>query len=422
MKTRGILVAILAVRFLSGQTPSASPFLSVPWVEVGERGQAIARVIVRNPQDCPAIQLDGSAKRMRLRQPLPQGLRPACELEIPHGARSASIHGQALTLPRKDPARIIALGDTGCRIKGAELQSCNDPGQWPFAQIAETAAADKPDLIIHVGDYLYRETPCPAEAQAMCGGTPNGDNWETWNADFFTPAAKLLAAAPWAFSRGNHEDCNRSWRGWFYYLDPRPWNGVCEAFSAPYLIKLGAFELVMLDSASVSANTLNEDQATRYAAQLSSLHPVKAWLADHHPFWGLRTDSADGKPAPVSPTLEAAWDRASPKGIELVLSGHIHIFELLSFPGSRPAQLVAGDGGTNLAVPIQGSIDGLSVQGVRIGAGQTQSQFGYTRFARHGKTWDVSLQNRAGEPLIRCNLAVIGNNTTTKCFTDISRR
>jgi hypothetical protein len=50
--------------------------------------------------------------------------------------------------------------------------------------------------VIHVGDYLYREDPCPAAAQAQCGGTPSGDNYGAWNADFFKPAAKLLAAAP----------------------------------------------------------------------------------------------------------------------------------------------------------------------------------------------------------------------------------
>jgi hypothetical protein len=49
--------------------------------------------------------------------------------------------------------------------------------------------------------------------EANCGATPVGDNWDAWNADFFTPAAQLLTAAPWVFSRGNHEDCGRSWRG-----------------------------------------------------------------------------------------------------------------------------------------------------------------------------------------------------------------
>jgi len=293
---------------------------------------------------------------MSLRQPLPEGLRPACEFALPRSVKSASINGQALALPQANPSRVIAIGDTGCRIKGEELQACNDPEQWPFAQVASRAAEEKPGLVIHVGDYLYREMPCPAEKEAMCGGTPSGDTWDAWNADFFTPAAKLLAAAPWAFSRGNHEDCGRSWRGWFYYLDPRPWNGACERFSPPYLIQLGTFQLVMLDSASVSANTLNQEQTAMYAAQLASLHPVNAWLADHHPFWGMRTDAAAGKPAPVSPTLEEAWERASPKGIDLILSGHVHLFELLSYDHGRPTQLVAGDGGTNLAMALEGSV------------------------------------------------------------------
>ncbi len=73
----------------------------------------------------------------------------------------------------------------------------------------------------------------------MCGGTPAGDNWEAWNADFFAPAAKLLAGAPWVFTRGNHESCDRSWRGWFYYLDPRPWDGTCQEYSPPYTVKIG---------------------------------------------------------------------------------------------------------------------------------------------------------------------------------------
>ena len=238
----------------------------------------------------------------------------------------------------------------------------------------------------------------------MCGGTPTGDNWDAWNADFFTPAAKLLAAAPWAFSRGNHEDCERSWRGWFYYLDPRPWNGNCQSFSPPYLVTRGTFELVMLDSASVSANTLNQDQVPIYAAQLASLHPVHAWLADHHPFWGMRADADGHKPASVSPTLAAAWERASPKGIDLVLSGHVHLFELFSYDHGRPTQLVAGDGGTNLAGPLEGSLLGASARGASIVSGQSQRQFGYSLLTRHGKTWDLTLKNRVRHTLENCTI------------------
>jgi hypothetical protein len=389
---------VLAAALACGQP------LSTAWVGVAEGGQGIARVVVDSGQNCPAIQIDGVPWPMSLRQPVPRGLRPVCEFAIPAGVRKAAINEQALALPHANPSRVIAIGDTGCRVKGDELQACNDPAQWPFAQVASQAAQEKPGLVIHVGDYLYRETPCPAGKQSMCGGTPAGDNWEAWNADFFTPAAKLLAAAPWAFSRGTHEDCERSWRGWFYYLDPRPWKGACERFSAPYTITLGTFELVMLDSASVSANTLNSDQAAIYAAQLASLHPAHAWLADHHPFWGMRTDAAEGKPAPVSPTLAAAWERASPQGIDLILSGHVHLFELFSYDHGRPTQLVAGDGGTNLATALEDSLRGPARRGVSLLTGASQRQFGYSLLTRHGKTWNLTLKNRVRNVLMDCTI------------------
>ena len=395
---RYFFLALVAAALAGGQP------LSPAWVAVGEGSQAIVRIVVASGRDCPAIKIDGATHPMPIRQPVPPGLRPACEFAIPTGVKKASVNGQALVLPRGNPSRVIAIGDTGCRIKGDELQDCNDPQQWPFAQVAGQAAQERPDLVIHVGDYLYRESPCPAGKQAMCGGTPAGDNWDAWNADFFTPAAKLLAAAPWAFSRGNHEDCERSWRGWFYYLDPRPWNGTCQVYSPPYLVTLGTFELVMLDSASVSANALNQEQAALYATQLASLHPTHAWLADHHPFWGMREDVDAGKPAPVSPTLAEAWDRASPSGIDLILSGHVHLFELFSYDHGRPTQLVAGDGGTDLSDPLVGSLLSAAARGASILSGQSQRQFGYSLLTRHGKTWDLMLKNRVRHILENCTI------------------
>jgi hypothetical protein len=412
MPTKVALLLLAATAALTGQV------LSPAWVEIGESG-SIARIIVAGPRDCPRIEIDGRPLQpMLLRQPVPAGLRPACEASVPATARSASVNGQALALPHGAPSRVIVFGDTGCRVKDDEIQACNDPDLWPFAQVSATAAGERPDLVIHVGDYLYRESPCPVASQALCGGTPNGDNWDAWNADFFTPAARLLAAAPWAFSRGNHEDCNRSWRGWFYYLDPRPFTGVCQAFSPPYVVKLGAFELIMLDSASVAANTLKEDQAALYAKQLASLpaHAPGAWLADHHPFWGLRTDGAKGKPAPVSPTLEEAWDRAAPTGISLVLSGHVHLFELLSYDTARPVQLVAGDGGTALATPLANSVKGMAVRGAMVLAGDSQHQFGYTLLTRAGPSWDLTLRNRSREIMLHCVVSSLAQQT--KCPTE----
>jgi hypothetical protein len=389
---------LLATVSASGQA------LTPAWVELGEGGRAVARIVVNGPQDCPAIQIDGASRAMSLRQPMPSGLRPLCEFAIPSGAKSASVNAHALALPKPDPARVIAIGDTGCRIKGRQIQACNDPALWPFRQVAASAASEKPELIVHVGDYLYRESPCPEASQAMCGGSPAGDNWEAWNADFFAPAAELLSASPWVFSRGNHEDCNRSWRGWFYYLDPRPWEGTCEEYSAPYLVKLGKFQLAILDSSATKERDLDEAQIAVFASQLAAVHPENAWLATHFPFWGFSTEGASGLPKPLAAVLEAAWEKSAPTGFTLILSGHVHLFEYVSVDHGRPPQVVAGDGGTQMSVPIQISMKGTEIRGASVIGSRSRQQFGYTMLTRDGRLWHLELKDQRHGVLVSCTV------------------
>ncbi len=395
----------IAAPLLPGQ------LLTPVWVELGENGRAIARVVVNRGADCPGIQIDNAAPvPMNPREPVPEGLRPVCEAAIPAAAKSARVGEQRLALPHADPVKVAVFGDTGCRIKGKRLQDCKDPGMWPFHDVAAKAAAARPDLMIHVGDFLYREDPCPASADAKCGGTPSGDNWPAWDADFFAPAADLLRAAPWAFSRGNHEDCGRSWRGWFYYLDPRPWTGGCEAYSDPYVIKLGRFELVMFDSSATREDELNPDQVAKYTAQLASIHleaGSHAWLVDHHPFWSLKPGEKDGPLRPLSLPLEAAWDQAKMAGVDMVVSGHTHLFAVMGFGGKLPVQIVAGDGGTALSAPIPESVNGQAIHGASVMGSETRTQFGYTILERakaSSDVWNLTLHALDGAALLHCSV------------------
>jgi len=396
---------------LLGSALARGETLSPVWVELGERGRALARVIVASPQDCPSVQIADSRHAMLLRQPVPAGFRPLCEFAIPANTRAATVNGKALALPKPDPARIVVFGDTGCRIRGAQLQACNDPSQWPFKHVAGAAANARPDLVIHVGDYLYREDPCPADAQALCGGTPSGDNWAAWNADFFQPAANLLAAAPWVFARGNHENCQRSWRGWFYYLDPRPLtrkpgqdfeSGACVDFTPPYLVELGKFQAVDFDSSMVNENQVVPSQVGEYSKQLASLRLRNAWLVDHHPFWGVRAAAPNQPPLPQTVVLQQAWDKASPKGIEMVLSGHTHLFEVLSYGHQRPLQIVAGDGGTKLADPVPAQVNGMDIHGVMVAASENRRTFGYTLLTKRGAAWEMRLTDLDEQALVTC--------------------
>ncbi len=200
---RALFCCIAFVTILSARN------LTPAWVELGPDGRNVARIVVETGDACPSLTADGRALPMQRREPVPEGFQPACEAAIPANTKSLKLGEQNLKLPAS-PASVVVFGDTGCRINDKQLQNCSDPMAWPFLHNTRTIAKEKPDLIVHVGDYLYREVECP-DASRGCTG-PHGDNWPAWNADFFArPAAPALAAAAVAvFTRGNlHESCAR---------------------------------------------------------------------------------------------------------------------------------------------------------------------------------------------------------------------
>lgn len=397
---RRVVFALLV--WAAAESGGWAQMLTPAWVEVGEGGRALARVVVNQVSDCPNVAVDGKTVAMTARLPVPEKFRPVCEAVIPAGTASARVGSQALALPHADPARIAVVGDTGCRIKDKQIQDCNHG--WPFERVANDAAAARPQLVIHVGDYLYREDACPPDEQNKCGGSPHGDNWEAWNADFFQPAAKLLAAAPWALSRGNHEDCQRSWHGWFYYLDSRPWTGAaCIEMPPPVVVRLGGFQLIEFDSSAVKTQA-DPDQVRAYASELALLHVTNAWLVDHHPFWAVRPGKNGAAPISETDALQQAWDQASPKGIGMVLSGHTHVFELLSYGGARPLQIVAGDAGTSLDKGVPRRVNGAEIYGVMVEQSAGEDEFGYSFLSKSGDRWTLSLRTPEKKELLNCTI------------------
>src|ERR1700688_1257934 len=99
--------AMAGCAFLLTAAPAHAQGLTPAWVELGEDGKVVARIVVDAAQDCPAIQIDGASRPMSLRQPMPAGLRPVCEFTIPSGAKSVSVNARPLVLAKSDPARVI---------------------------------------------------------------------------------------------------------------------------------------------------------------------------------------------------------------------------------------------------------------------------------------------------------------------------
>jgi len=423
----------------------------VTYVLMGEDGARIARAITPAAQ-CPAIRIDGAEAPMSVRDPAgTMPLRPTrsdpalskpsvfsaltCEAAIPILAKHASIDGRPLPLPPRRITRIVVIGDTGCRLKAADkaYQACNAPKDYPFAQIAESVARWKPDLVVHVGDYLYRENPCPADMTG-CAGSPWGYGEESWRADFFDPAQPLLAAAAWAAARGNHESCARAGQGWWRYMDPRPLvagrdcndaaNDDVGDYSDPYGVPLGGgAQLILFDSSNTPAKPLATDDPafahyrdTYQKIQALTVNAAHNILVDHHPILAFAaglSKTGDVKLAPGNGGLQSAFGSINlqlfPANVDFLLSGHIHVWEALSFQEPYPAQIVAGFSGTQediVPLPARPPADATPAPGAVVEAMSSWVDgFGFMTLTREGPDhWLAQVRRINGAVVNACQI------------------
>jgi hypothetical protein len=277
------------------------------------------------------------------------------------------------------------------------------------------ATVEKPDLVVQVGDYLYRESPCPP-GDMGCQGSPYGDNWTTWQADFFTPAAPLLQAAPWIVTRGNHEICKRNGTGYALLLDPAPVGNqvppACTPMIDQYQVDYAATRFIILDSSDAADECPNAGCDSKpYAEQFAKMHPKPGtWLVTHRPIWGFTTakDKSGGRSLAIrNMTLQAALNNGKlPKSFDLVLSGHIHLWEVLSFADGRSPQFVLGSGSTELAHKIRQPLDGQKIGGTTVASASTDHRFGYTLFepSKSGGHWTATYYDTRGKQRSACKV------------------
>lgn len=437
---------------------TATANLQAAWVEIGDGNQAIARVVTSYVPAadagangaCPMLTVDGKATRMSLRVapatvPLrttasaPADSKPSefpvsvCEANLPASATSAAIGTKTLPLPKATPQRVVVLADTGCRLKKADnaWQACSDTQAWPFADLAATAASFNPDLVLHIGDYHYRENACPPDI-AGCQGSPWGYGWDTWQADLFKPGAPLLAKAPWVMVRGNHEECARGGQGWARFLDTRaydttrscdnPANDDLGNYADPYAVSLGGgTQVIVFDSAKAGKAALptTDPQFVAYQKQFQTVATLAAKtgmtttiFTNHHPILGF-APVAGANPAPGNLALQSVMTNLNaqayyPPGIQLALHGHVHDFQAINFASAHPATIVSGNGGDNLDVALPDPLPAGSVPapGTTIDKITHHASFGFLvmdRRASPSTGWRFQAYTKAGKLLATCD-------------------
>jgi hypothetical protein len=355
-----------------------------------------------------------------------------CEAVLPARATAVNVAGQALPVPKALPRRIVVLADTGCRIKKADnaYQACNDAAVWPFATIAASAARLNPDLVLHIGDYHYRENACPPDVLG-CDGSPWGYGWDAWNADFFQPGAPLLAKAPWVLVRGNHEECARAGQGWFRFLEPGPYSAARSCndpaqddqgnYSDHYAVSLGGgSQIIVFDTTGAKRPALKPtdkrfqvyQRQFRTVAELAAKPGMTTTIfANHHPILAFQPIPG-GTPLAANPELQGVLASLNahayyPPGVSIALHGHIHDFQALDFASGQPATIVSGNGGDNLepALPDPFPAKAEPAPGVKVRQMAHNNSFGFMMMERHPEPqtgWTFKAYTAAGKLIATC--------------------
>lgn len=372
-----------------------------------------------------------------------------CEARMPQGAKQASIAGR--TIPAAIPAnvdRIALLGDSGCRLKGSEIQACNDPEEWPLALTARSVVRENPDLVIFLGDFFYREEACPSANAAMCGGSPAPltnvpftDSAWGWVADVFVPMAPILQGLPLYVIRGNHELCSRGGNGYFLFFDPSFGTSQACAPTAEGVAPVVYSPTTSVDLKVVGGRTLrlvNVDSSNGLDTGIddtiaASLRPLfveadrraeaaeESWLLTHRPITGVISTQDLPDPPGAATTWSSVTNAFASSGLlgnfDLSLSSHIHVAQAIQVPG-LPGEIVLGNAGTQLEpstgyqIPAYGPLaDGFGVplttavpQIPTASALTTWVRFGYAVATPAKSGWKFEMKDVEGTGFATCRV------------------
>lgn len=383
-----------------------------------------------------------------------------CEAFIPYGEKFKVDSANKITLDAvtQSPSRVLIYGDSGCKSKDCK----KGKKAKPFNTLASQGADEAADLILHMGDFNYRGTggsipfngtpfavydagdDAPSDKQCQldkpyysqnASDSTVPDQWSYWRDDFFKPAKDLLPKAPWVVARGNHELCSRAGPGWFYFMGPGsslPQAGMaqmsCPAqgslgnpdsnvmshlnFIAPYHVELDTLNVVVMDSANACDAFAPNKTTTIYKKQFETVSGFIAqdkqnWFITHRPMWGIKKFQADNDEVEtITDTLQQAVSNSLPEGIDLLLAGHMHIYQALTFEGDEmPPQLVVGNSGVKLANAknIPATIPKVTLPGgIDLSNGMVIKKHGYMIMELDGEGWKGKLKSKKGKILAEC--------------------
>ncbi len=95
-----------------------------------------------------------------------------------------------------------------------------------------------------------------------------------------------------------------------------------------------------------------------------------------------------------------------PPEVKALLAGHVHLFEVVSFSTSQPAQFVSGNGGDWIDTPLPSPLPAgtTPMPGAVIASLVATNRFGFMTIERDGSSWRMVAHDARGAPMISCTL------------------
>lgn len=300
--------------------------------------------------------------------------------------------------------KIGVVGDTGCRLTKSLFQSCSNEKEWPFRSIVKKVKEDKNEMILHLGDYHYREECVDKE---KCQGLIAGYQWEPWDKDFFQPMSDLLDQTPMIAIRGNHEDCKRAHWGYRTFLsDGASATSCLEREEARWTTLAGGVLLINVDTSGISEIPMwSEAEEKKWIAYFNELEEKaktiphqKIWLATHKPLYGVV--SFKGIPVPSNTFLRKCFEKSRLyKEVSLLIAGHLHLASFSSPTAAGPLQIVLGNSGTILDTQKGMPIDPKKFQYESFELVTKDFGFGQFVFNELKKEWAFHFKDSEGKIL-----------------------
>jgi hypothetical protein len=148
------------------------------------------------------------------------------------------------------------------------------------------------------------------------------------------------------------------------------------------------------------------------AFSLGSRTP-RALFISHHPTLGFASNPNNpqnpfpGNAGLVSVLTPMNGPALFPPNVEVVLSGHNHVFEVVSFSSGHPPQFITGNGGdwADEPFPVPFPMDKQPASGAVISQFLSTTRFGFMTMERDGAGWSMRAFDYEGRPLVSCTVA-----------------